>query len=90
MSCDKISVTFTSSDGKQKTINYTHPDTIDDLLEVLLKNTCHINNRKYLENLTNNCVHCKGPSDTKCYKCNKIVCVNCYGSNTLCKNCHDI
>lgn len=78
----KIAIKIFTSDGKEKTISFTNPKIIEELIYELRKHTINENSIKYLEDLTNYCIHCYGSSDTKCYKCGKIVCNKCYEVNS--------
>lgn len=78
----KISFKIFSSNGKEKTITFTNPKIIDEMIHELIHHTVNENVIKYLEDLVNYCIHCRGYSDTKCYKCGKIVCEKCYEINS--------
>jgi len=50
----------------------------------LFNHTINENTIKYLKDLKDleNCFHCQEYSDTKCYKCDRIVCNKCYEINS--------
>jgi len=80
----KISFKIISSDNTEKIITFKNPETINNIIHELELHTINKKVLKYLDDLENleNCMHCQGYSDTKCYKCNRIVCSKCYEINS--------
>ena len=80
----KITIKIFCSHNTEQIITINNPETINNIIHELKIHT--INNKviKYLDNLEDleNCIHCKGYSDTKCYKCGRIVCNKCYEINS--------
>lgn len=80
----KITIKIILSDNTEKIITFKNPESINNIIHELFNHTINKKTLKYLEDLENciNCIHCQGYSDTKCYKCNRIVCSKCYEINS--------
>ncbi len=77
----KISMKIICSDNTQQVLTFKNLETINNIIYVLKIHTINGNVITYLNDLEN-CIHCQGYSDTKCYKCSRIVCSKCYEINS--------
>jgi len=80
----KITMKIILSDNTEKTITFKNPESINNIINELFNHTINENTIKYLKDLKDleNCFHCQEYSDTKCYKCDRIVCNKCYEINS--------